>query len=160
MHIYTYTYIHIYIYTHPYDCEKLFFKQWKFYHVENSTPLMGLEPTTPRLYVECSNRWAFQFMVWDTGSSDIDIFFVKMHVYNVTYIYDIYDICALRVPFKSHTDVHGSGQSPLWFRPICAMDKFIGAKLENIFELVWNDVYMMPCWSGKILHKCIIKSLI
>ena len=62
-----------------FDCERLFFKQSKFYEVENSTSLMpGLGRTTPRLYAECSNRWAtVMFPVLGLGycSGDIDIFY-------------------------------------------------------------------------------------
>ena len=51
----------------------------EFYEVENSTFLVGLELTTPRLHAEWSHRWAMevwkvQFKVWVTGSGDIDIF--------------------------------------------------------------------------------------
>ena len=42
----------------PILTEQLFLKQSKLHEVENSTPLGGPEPTTARLYAECSNRWA------------------------------------------------------------------------------------------------------
>ena len=51
-----------------FECEQLFFKQLKFYEVENSISPMGLVPTPLRLHGECSN------MLWDTESDDIDIF--------------------------------------------------------------------------------------
>ena len=40
-----------------FDCEHLFLGQLELYEVENSTPLLGPEPTTPQLFVACSNRW-------------------------------------------------------------------------------------------------------
>ena len=47
--------------------------------MENSTPLMWLRPKILRLHTEWSNAKlrecdTSQFMVWDTGSGDIDIF--------------------------------------------------------------------------------------
>ena len=41
-----------------FECELLFLIQSKSYEVENSTLLMELEPTTPRLHGKYSNRWA------------------------------------------------------------------------------------------------------
>ena len=41
-----------------FDCEQLFLEQWKFYQMENSTSLMGIETTIPLLHAEGSNRWA------------------------------------------------------------------------------------------------------
>ena len=41
-----------------FDCEQLCLIQSKFYDVENSAPLVGLEPTTARLHDERSDLWA------------------------------------------------------------------------------------------------------
>ena len=41
-----------------FDWEQLFLIQSKSYEVENSTLMMGHEPTNPRLHAKSPNRWA------------------------------------------------------------------------------------------------------
>ena len=61
------------------DCEQLFLVQSNFYEVENSMPLMELEPTTfeymsSDLTTNLRECDTFQFIVRDTGSGKIAIF--------------------------------------------------------------------------------------
>ena len=59
----------------------------KFYELENSTLLVGIE-LTPLSYIPSAltaELWEchrFQFIVWDTGSGDIDILFYDVNIQN------------------------------------------------------------------------------
>ena len=59
--------------------------------VEDITPLVVLEPTVPRLHAEWSDYWSMgmslsRFIVWETGSGDIDILFVRINTWNASYV--------------------------------------------------------------------------
>ena len=68
--------------------EKLFLNQLIFYEVENSALLVGIE-RTPLDYVPSAltaELWechSFQFIVWDTGSSDIYILFCNVNIQSI-----------------------------------------------------------------------------
>ena len=60
----------------------------KFYEVENSTLLVGIELTSlndmpSALTSELWECHRFQFIVWDTGSGDIDILFYDVNIQNI-----------------------------------------------------------------------------
>ena len=67
-----------------FDCEQLFLKQAKFNEVENSTPLVGREPTTPRLLLSSGN---VTLLIHDLG------FWLKIRYWYINRYYQYIYIC-------------------------------------------------------------------
>ena len=117
--------------------------------LKNSSPLIGLKHTTPRLHVGCSNRWAstFHFSLWNTDSGHVITFVCigehtkfqscpgnSTHFRLCTVVLDKTEtLCRWQLHTFEGTRNHD-------LRPVIYIhtDQFISKKLTNSTILIWK----------------------
>ena len=143
---------------HPFfDCCKIFLRQSTFSEIENSSPLVGYEPTTSRLHGQCSNRWTTWMKPIPTHDLDTD-YVINVMRSIIQCRWKSFAFPNLKLVFIIHIFAHTNDINLLVMFDACCHILFMHliyiiytfTKYINI-SYVWKD---MNTFLGKLLIYC------